>query len=371
MAPSTLSVLVCTVVIPSIPLILLVFPEWGHRMTQEEYVGREEMLDTKPHADHGKMTIWVLAPRSDPTTTDFFSSCETYHREAIVSGEPNSVAYGIASVFTAERHRGKGYAKHLMRLLHFVLIKPELLPPFPAAAWGEPPSVPEGLGKGVASVLYSDVGDGFYNKCGPGVGDEHLDKAWITHDPNGTIWPVTIDNTDSRPEGFRWISNEEQERVWKRDAELLRTELATEPSTSTTFSFLPDNGVAQFLYERNKNFVPSSWKGDRWGALIETPEAFSFATWALDPGPSGLSTLIITRLRATEESFPALLYAAVQIARELSLENVEVWNLPPHLAQIGEKLGGKTGPRDEHLPGLAWYGSKKVVWEHNEKFCWC
>lgn len=32
--------------------------EWGRGMTEEEYIKREEYLDTKPHATEGKMVIW-------------------------------------------------------------------------------------------------------------------------------------------------------------------------------------------------------------------------------------------------------------------------------------------------------------------------
>jgi hypothetical protein len=34
------------------------WPEWGRGMTLEDYVAREEMLDTQPHATDGKMIIW-------------------------------------------------------------------------------------------------------------------------------------------------------------------------------------------------------------------------------------------------------------------------------------------------------------------------
>src|SRR5436190_19545354 len=98
-----------------------------------------------------------------------------YHREAVISTSSTSVvAYGIASVYTPLRHREKGYAKHLMRLLHFVMADPSLLPQFPVDAWGAPPIIPPNVNfpymTAVASGLYSDVGSNFYPFCGPGVG---------------------------------------------------------------------------------------------------------------------------------------------------------------------------------------------------------
>jgi hypothetical protein len=50
--------------------------DWGRGMTMQAYIEREEMLDIKPHAKDEKMSIWVLAPRTDPRTLNFLSSCE-------------------------------------------------------------------------------------------------------------------------------------------------------------------------------------------------------------------------------------------------------------------------------------------------------
>jgi hypothetical protein len=36
------------------------FSEWGRGLEVEEYIKREEMLDTKPHATDGKMVIWCV-----------------------------------------------------------------------------------------------------------------------------------------------------------------------------------------------------------------------------------------------------------------------------------------------------------------------
>jgi hypothetical protein len=101
----------------------------------------------------------------------------------------------------------------------------------------------------------------------------------------------------------------------------------------------------------------------------------SFATWALDPGREGPQTLLITRLRCTQEEFPVLLNAAFRAARMFDLEQVEIWNLDPSLQQIGEGiLGGVTVERNDRLPSLACYGEideASVVWRYNEIFGLC
>lgn len=289
------------------------------------------------------------------------------------------VAYGIASVYTPERHREKGYAKHLMRLLHFVLGNPSLLPPFPSEIWGPPPIIPSNrkdkYGQGVASGLYSDVGSKFYGLCGPGIDKAANEKAWIEHDPIGTIWPA--DANDVTADDIEWIPSGSLEKMWDSDVETMKEEIHSSPDNSkTTFTFLPNHGVAQFLFHRNKSAIPNHIDPEKlwWGAKL-TADADGkgpyFATWSLDPDRNGPTTLILTRLRATPSNFGKLLASAQMAARVLALDQVEAWNLEPGLRAVAEELGGTMRRRSDHLPSLAWYGSGTVEWEFNEKFCWC
>jgi hypothetical protein len=297
--------------------------------------------------------------------------------------------YGIASVFTPPHHRGKGYAKHMMRLLHYVLAgntEATTLPAFPTGKWGSPPKIPAGFGKGIASALYSDIGPSFYKSCGKGL---VTDNGWATHEPIGTIWIVPQDGRDAHdvlPSSVEWITEEGQHMVWEEDASLIRDEIST--SSTPSFAFLPDQGVATYHQNRSEFLSPERSSRGVWGAKLldrsdQTDERggamghrrLSFVTWALDPGGEGPQTLLITRLRCTQEEFPVLLNAAFRAARMFDLEQVEIWNLDPSLKQIGEGvLGGVTVERNDHLPSLAWYGEMdeaRVVWRYNEYFCQC
>ncbi|KAG6898610.1 hypothetical protein C0995_009113 [Termitomyces sp. Mi166 len=51
---------------------------WGRGLLLEEYLAREEFIDKQEVARDGRLITWVLAPRSDPTSLDFLSSCKTY-----------------------------------------------------------------------------------------------------------------------------------------------------------------------------------------------------------------------------------------------------------------------------------------------------
>ncbi|KAG8759863.1 hypothetical protein FRC14_004824 [Serendipita sp. 396] len=278
-------------------------------------------------------------------------------------------------------NRGKGYAKHMMRLLHYVLADPtlsQIFPPFPIDQWGAPPVIPQGLGRGIVSVLYSDVGAKFYEACGTAPG---RDDGWTVKSPVGTIWKVPKRQDDvvanSGLKNIRWLTKEDQEQVWDEDALLIQKEIRE--VTSLSFSFLPNNGLANYLQAWSLFYSPtaSASEGGIWGARIEEEgdrSNLAFATWCLDPGREGPGTMLITRLRATSEQFLILLDAAFEAARQFGLEQVEIWNLERSLVDIGRKLGGETSEREDHLSSLAWYGNgnkEEVEWWYNEKFSWC
>jgi hypothetical protein len=50
--------------------------EWGRWLSMEDFLRRDEILEKLEHANGDKLTTWVLAPRDDPETLDFFCACE-------------------------------------------------------------------------------------------------------------------------------------------------------------------------------------------------------------------------------------------------------------------------------------------------------
>ena len=38
--------------------------EWSRGLSLEAYLQREEMLNSQPHANNGKLTIWCVCPKS-------------------------------------------------------------------------------------------------------------------------------------------------------------------------------------------------------------------------------------------------------------------------------------------------------------------
>ncbi len=130
------------------------YAEWGKRLTPEQYLERERCL--RGHPFSRGMRTWFLVEKSE-----VLASCETYENVSRV-GEATGTSWSIASVFTEERHRGKGYATKLMDLV--------------AAQRG-----PQ------ACVLFSDVGERIYARSGYVAVPEQSD--WVLPPREGEVPP--------------------------------------------------------------------------------------------------------------------------------------------------------------------------------------
>ncbi|KAE8369362.1 hypothetical protein BDV27DRAFT_121156 [Aspergillus caelatus] len=122
---------------------------------------------TVPLARDGGMTQWVLVEKAAaPGKRLLLSSCETFYKRSWICDRNGNVAsvitHGIASVYTDSRYRGRGYASRLMNELARVL---------PTWQIDQSEQV-----KCVASVLFSDIGRGYYRRLG---WHPFLDKLWL------------------------------------------------------------------------------------------------------------------------------------------------------------------------------------------------
>ena len=315
---------------------------------------------------------------------------ERFRRDGLVSrattssGADNIVeevtGYAIASVFTPEWNRGKGFAKHMMSLLHWVIGRRGFLgiDQFPAE-WGSPPERPSFVEDGEFSVLYSDVGPRFYQLTGPTT--ENAD-GWQVTDPTSTIWNVRSAHAlllshDTRSQDWRWLDKDTINEAWKVDAQAMMHELSITPaSNSIAFAFLPTRGVAEFQHHRLEQFwskmepTPIYWGISSGASADAAPDVSTFASWTLDFRPPVMNRLIVTRLRTPPEMFESLLFQIIDFAKRHSVDEVEVWNLPSRLRDVAQRSEGKTFNRDDHLPSFKWYGSgnsSHVSWAYNEK----
>lgn len=121
----------------------LTFPEWGSRLTLDQYRVREERLRAQRWARE-RMTTFVWADGDS-----ILASCEAFRMDSVLRGAAGVLrgnTHGIASVFTEVTRRGAGHATRMMRALVRTL--------------------PERDAQAQASILFSDVGPALYERAG-------------------------------------------------------------------------------------------------------------------------------------------------------------------------------------------------------------
>ena len=320
----------------------------------------------------------------------------SYRRIAVIANTSSSegtkqvTGYGIASVFTPPEKRKKGYAQHMMRLLHWVLAPRSALPPFPES-WGAPPEVPAELGVQNAqfSVLYSDVGKEFYRGCGPAV---EPGNGWLTRGAIETSWYAPKAPAETSSEGTAphiWLSEDDAKHVWSLDVPFMSADIAKAVSSTsrTAFSFLPHKGVGAFVIQRTMTFGEDKtpvFPLDTYGVLllpnsvVGVDEVFAdsekqptYATWTVDASDEFERFLVVTRLRASKATLPALLKLVVQFAIKEKIPKVEIWGLSEELQGIAGGSSWETADRSEHLSAFKWYGEESeddLLWTFNEKY---
>ncbi|KAH0582713.1 hypothetical protein H2248_010633 [Termitomyces sp. 'cryptogamus'] len=389
------------------------YAEWSGGLSLEEYLARDEFTDKQEVACEGRLITWYVAAYRHPNTglqasifnrfLIFFvgfwhlaaiqhrltsyapvkrtctlfpskfrtssSSHRRFRRDGLVCSKANAkpkrvICYAIASVFTPLRFRGKGYASHMMRLLHWVIADVSLLPAISPREWGAPPHRVAHAGDGLFSALWSDVGAEFYRRCGPTKDSD----GWITRAPFSTIWDVKQESSSIDTSGWTLLDETGVMKLWEDDAENISRTLSPADNFQVSFSYLPHKGVAAFQHWRTTDILNKRGYAPihHWGIIRDSN---TFATWTFDI-QSSAKTLLITRLKSSPENMKTLLAILMSVARKHGMERIEVYNLPDHLQSSAAHLGGLTVERDDHLPSFKWYGeehSSEIAWLMNER----
>jgi hypothetical protein len=289
-----------------------------------------------------------------------------YRRDALIlhadSEVPESgVGYVIGAVVTPSKHRGNGYARRMLSLLHYALA-PHVHPQPDITI-----DIPLSVLPASFSTLYSDIGN-YYERCGPSAEE----SGWKITSPISTTWEI--------PEALSLIDGSQHFamshiKVHKLYEEEVTALLASDipdfnclPRTigTTYIAFAPSAPLNQHLITRSiMNPQHRRSESTYWGAHI--PSTNHFISWSYDYGSP--RTLQITRFKADSDTFLALLLAALQAGQSQGCQMAEAWNMPKEFQQMVESSGGMTGKRARHLPAFHWYGPKPVkdtVWLMNE-----
>lgn len=297
------------------------------------------ITDCPPCPCSYRRDIWVLPKNEIKTISD--------------------IGYGVASVFTPKKYRGKGYATHMMSLLHFAIANPRGIPLFPSG-WGSKPVAVEQ--PGIVSILYSDVGS-FYGRCSPGEG-----TGWTITSPVTTEWAIDEKEVISCPDKIELLSRDEAARTAAADATLFKRDLESKgPSPRIHFAFQPTEAWCRFQmtrYDEHPLYVPPL--PTTWGVRMRFQGETHFIVWEYEASPERKLTII--SIRATRETFPDLFTAVKYVCQTEKHLKIEAWGLGEELSSIAQSSGGRTYERSKSLPAMKWYGEPdQAIWFGNHK----
>jgi GNAT superfamily N-acetyltransferase len=278
------------------------YVEWGPPLTREGYAVREHRLRAHPWARAGMQT-WLLCDEAGSV----LASCETFRTRSVLrAGEEAPVpgdSFAIASVFTEERLRGRGYATRMMDLLVQELQRA------PGAQ---------------AALLFSDVGPALYGRSG-----YREVPAW-----NWTLAPGPGE-PGALVDGLL------------RETDLDRA-LARTPEPRRPFSLWPTAAQVDWHLERER--IYSEQLGRPRPEVCGATVGDSTALWAM-VGRSGVLVVLWLDARSAQDA-AALLGAAQRVAHRAGLSRVEVWEEPGTAPWLARVPGATREPRDGSLPML-------------------
>ncbi|KAH8173417.1 N-acetyltransferase-like protein [Sarocladium implicatum] len=366
-----------------IHLVKGTYSSWGGKLSLESYIARETDL-TIPINRNGGITCWLLTTAaSEPDSRPLLTSCETLRKRALVKGKDGEVrdafAQGVASVFTPEEQRGKGYAGRMMGLLAQTLA---------ARANEEDPEAAEGPRPALFSVLFSDVGKEFYSK-----------KGWKAFPSTHFSFPVTATQEYPLPDGIEYITSlDEIAQLTATDETLLRKRLSEQPTdpSRVTVAIIPDNDHMLWHMSReniaSQAVYPSEPTPQVHGAKVAVGDGATrvWALWArkLRGAETEKNTLYFLRLvvEAPEkvsdtelgEALGKIVTAARREAKLTSCAKVQMWSPEARVKKVVEaekNLDAEFVVRDmESILSLAWFGEESVDdvdWIVPEQYTWC
>jgi GNAT superfamily N-acetyltransferase len=279
------------------------YPAWGPPLTVESYVAREQRLRGHPWA-RAELKTWLLCADNG----EALASCETYRTDSFLRRADGSLepgdSYAIASVFTEERLRGKGYATRLMDLL-----AEELERTGPRAH---------------SALLLSDVGAPLYRRSG-----YRETPAWD--------WRFEPEPGEPKALVDRLLQEAD-----------LGTALARMRKPQVPFFYWPTATQLDWHLERERIYAE----------LLPRPRPIANGATAGDStalwymvGRSATLLVMMFDARSAQDA-AALLGAARRVAHQAGLSKVVLWEEPSAAPLLAHVPGGGREPRDGSLPML-------------------
>lgn len=363
---------------------------WKGRLDLPTYIEREFHLHNQRLTREG-LTCWILVDRTEPEgKRTILGSCETYRKRAFVAhqGRVEDVpTHGVGSVYCRAEFRGRGYARRMVEELSRVL-----------DTWQMEEREDGKLGRqgrSVFSVLFSDIGKGFYAQFG-----------WLPFPSSHVhLLPISEATYDSVAGGFglpqvRTLKAEDvrdsmcSEKILRKERELLKRDSEKSPHKSIV-AIAPDYDhflwhwareefYADKLFPHTDKAFPSTKGAGVDGAGV-------YCAWNRNFGETPLeNTLFILRWvydeptspaeeRAKIEAMAAIMRRAQFEAHRWNMQTVEFWNPTPLMLKavaLVDPSADLVHREKDSIASLKWNGDKlglgnDVEWRWNEKYAWC
>jgi len=256
---------------------LLTWQAWGARLTPEQYLEREARLRAHPWTRAG-MATWLLLDDAGQV----LASCESFRMSSRLRGPEGAecwgASFGIASVFTEERLRGRGFASRMTALVA------ERLAAEPDAH---------------AALLFSDVGPEIYARSGGYVARPAVDRS------------LAAEPGEARAEVDALFTEE-----------AIAAELSRLPLPEDAILVWPTAIQLDWHLERERVYAGllGRERPAAWGARAGGGAAF----WSADFKNDRLVVLLLRATAAGEAA--ALLRAARRTAAGAGLARVQLWD---------------------------------------------
>jgi GNAT superfamily N-acetyltransferase len=293
-------------------------------LTLDQYIDRERYLGEQAFAK--RLTCWVLLNEEN----DILSACETYKRPCMARIDGKLIqgdCMAIGSVVTPPRHRKKGYATRMLKLLKDQMHSMEGV---------------------ISSTLYSDIGPTYYDRLG-----------WKCFKSVSLIYEAKQYPVQLEPLELLDI-----EEFLEKDVEGLGQSLA-----ENEFVVVPTMDALEWLAARSK-FYASIKDPQSTPTIFGAKAGTDYFSWMFDFKES---ILIVTHYRGCHnENITKLLQYAAKIAHEWNLSSVEIWDPSVLLQNSAPCVGGRVSNRIESLSSLDLFGHSHIPisWKWNEKFAW-
>ncbi|KAI6594159.1 hypothetical protein MCOR06_003460 [Pyricularia oryzae] len=382
------------------------YNNWGRALSLPDYIKRERYITTIPGSSEGRMTSWVLVEADkSPEERQVLSSCDTWRKPAVAISPggkhvEDGIAHVIGGVFTAPEFRGKGYASRMMTEVSKILKSYQA----DQVSHSHGKAVRQTNGKGVSevnkdgqssvlfSVLYSDIGKGFYAKHGwRPYSSTHI--SWTpTHSDDAT--PTSSDASEN-PHQVRPLQESELAELCAIDERLIRERLPAEAARTgrPAVAIIPCLDNVQW-HLRREEYVTSHMYADGRvpsirGAVWGPPGGRLWAYWmrgyygAVEDNTLNVLRVVVenpddARVEDLAEGFRAIVELARAEAGRWDMGEVQFWNPEGVVKELVHRCGvdyAVVHRQEESIASLMWYGEggedREVEWIVNEKIAWC